>query len=1095
MKRKALALLLALVMVLSLLPAAFMPKTAVAETGPIDQAIVQGGAILHCFDWSFDEIREALPDIAAAGYAAVQTSPVQPPKDYNASWNDTSGNWWKLYQPLDFCVVGENGSWLGSKADLTALCRAAENKGIYVIVDVVANHTANITGGGYTVNGTYNVSPQVAERLQDPDGSKNLYHTSEDGTNDGSRYTMTQYHLSMPDLNTGNRVVQDMVLDFLKECVDCGVDGFRFDAAKHIELPGDDGCGSDFWPYILSGVRDYAGADNLYIYGESLSGSGSDAWVNEFITYMGLTDSQAGNTARDAVVDQNAGSLAISDYTRGNSPKDYVIWAESHDTYEDGGSTGVSSAKIIKTWGIVGARADSTALFLARPNERMGLASSDTAWKSPAVAAVNNFKQYFKGEPEYLSYDQDAKVTWIERGRQGVTAGVSIVRLEGAGAVELDAHLMSDGRYVDEITGNVFTVSNGKIRGNVGPTGVAVVYKTSSVTPPTPSEYITANPIYFVPTGWWLNDGAVFTMYLYNHDGGEAFVALEDGDGYGIYVGEVPEGQWTSVIFARRPGWSAPDDKDNWWDQTADLVPDPGTNCFTIPAGTSSGTWSVFDSEDAGYYLVGTMTGWSISPELKMTRTDASTEEYMIEVPLMRTSKPYNSQFKIVYSPDGVTDQTWFPDGMGNNYGDYTGEIPQSGVYTVYFRPDYSGNGLTWHDRCIYAERTKFFVTVNDADKNGTVTVDKDVAAAGETVTVTVTPNEGYKLDTLVYMCETGFNTGEFDITEIDGNTFEMPAENAAVKATFTAVPEPAPKPKFKSYTLELEGKIGVNFYMELPEINGVDYAESYMTFTITGQDGCTERDDFDANDYKVSKGVKRYRFSCMINAAQMADTITATFHYGKEQTVTKEYSAKKYIEKFNETMSSYNATAQAMVKALADYGHYVQLFLKEQKGWTFGKEHAEMDICYTTEYDIEAVKTAVADYGVVRENNSNGDIPKKASYTLLVESETKVRANFTPDSGYNGTFSVTLDGKEYTAVKNGDKYVVDTPGIPSYDLDKAYMIVATTDHGTSSIRISALSYVKSVLNSSTNTAAQNAMASIYYYATAAKAYKAAFSN
>ena len=71
MKRKALALLLALVMVLSLLPAAFMPKTAVAETGPIDQAIVQGGAILHCFDWSFDEIREALPDIAAAGYAAA----------------------------------------------------------------------------------------------------------------------------------------------------------------------------------------------------------------------------------------------------------------------------------------------------------------------------------------------------------------------------------------------------------------------------------------------------------------------------------------------------------------------------------------------------------------------------------------------------------------------------------------------------------------------------------------------------------------------------------------------------------------------------------------------------------------------------------------------------------------------------------------------------------------------------------------------------------------------------------------------------------------------------------------------------------------
>ena len=164
MKRKLLALMLALFLVLGMMPATFTPKTAVAEAGPIDQAIIQGGAILHCFDWSYNEIRAALPDIAAAGYIAVQTSPVQPAKDYNGSWTDTGGNWWKLYQPLDFCVADGSETWLGSKEELTALCTEAESYGIYVIVDVVANHTANITGGGYTVNGTYNVSDQVAER-------------------------------------------------------------------------------------------------------------------------------------------------------------------------------------------------------------------------------------------------------------------------------------------------------------------------------------------------------------------------------------------------------------------------------------------------------------------------------------------------------------------------------------------------------------------------------------------------------------------------------------------------------------------------------------------------------------------------------------------------------------------------------------------------------------------------------------------------------------------------------------------------------------------------------------------------------------------
>ncbi len=82
MIRKLFAVLLAVLMVLSLLPAVFAPETAVAEVETYAQETVQGGAILHCFDWSYNEIKAALPEIAAAGYTAVQTSPVQEPKDY-----------------------------------------------------------------------------------------------------------------------------------------------------------------------------------------------------------------------------------------------------------------------------------------------------------------------------------------------------------------------------------------------------------------------------------------------------------------------------------------------------------------------------------------------------------------------------------------------------------------------------------------------------------------------------------------------------------------------------------------------------------------------------------------------------------------------------------------------------------------------------------------------------------------------------------------------------------------------------------------------------------------------------------------------------
>ena len=37
---------------------------------------VADGAILQAFCWDFNTIRESMPDIAAAGFSAVQTSPI-----------------------------------------------------------------------------------------------------------------------------------------------------------------------------------------------------------------------------------------------------------------------------------------------------------------------------------------------------------------------------------------------------------------------------------------------------------------------------------------------------------------------------------------------------------------------------------------------------------------------------------------------------------------------------------------------------------------------------------------------------------------------------------------------------------------------------------------------------------------------------------------------------------------------------------------------------------------------------------------------------------------------------------------------------------
>ncbi len=79
---------------------------------------------------------------------------------------------------------------------------------------------------------------------------------------------------------------------------------------------------------------------------------------------------------------------------------------------------------------------------------------------------------------------------------------------------------------------------------------------------------------------------------------------------------------------------------------------------------------------------------------------------------------------------------------------------------------------------------TSYAITVDKAD-NGTVTSSRTRASKGFTVTLTVKPDEGYKLDTLTVI---GKNGNEIKLTD-KGNgkyTFAMPSSAVTVEASFT---------------------------------------------------------------------------------------------------------------------------------------------------------------------------------------------------------------------------------------------------------------------------------------------------------------------
>lgn len=484
-----------------------------AQTASADSTLrdkVGDGVMLHAFNWSYNTIKENLPAIAAAGYSTVQTSPVQQPKDYSTS-GDVTGQWWKLYQPISFHIAEQ--SWLGTKDDLKSLCDEADKYGIKIICDIVSNHIAN---ADETRPDT--VSNQVKKYEPDFYKKRRTYtRTYKGNASDSSVQAVVQGHVSnCPDLVTNDTAVQTYIINLLKECIDCGVDGFRFDAAKHIETEDDGEYASDYWKNITSSASSYytqKTGDDLYIYGEILNNCGADRSYSSYTKYINVTDNRTGDAVLYNVTKGKASTATNATYKSGVAASNAVLWAESHDTYEgNSGSSGysntssVSDEDVVKAWAIVASRKDSTALFFARPGTAlMGGVSTDTTYKSTVVSEINKFHNLFVGQSEKLG--SSGNIAYVARG----TSGIVLSNCKGTNAsVSISGTGLADGKYTDTVSGAEFTVANGVLTGSIGKTGVAVVYNGTT----------TPKAINSVESGSFRGDTMTLTLGLENATSG-----------------------------------------------------------------------------------------------------------------------------------------------------------------------------------------------------------------------------------------------------------------------------------------------------------------------------------------------------------------------------------------------------------------------------------------------------------------------------------------------------------------------------------------------------------------------------------------------
>jgi len=443
-------------------------------------------AILHCWSWSFNTIRENMADIAAAGYKYVQTSPAQQcvteTRGDKGGGNQLFGHgyWYYHYQPTDWKIGNYQ---LGTREDLVAMCAEAAKYGVRVIVDVLPNHTS--------VDDT-RVSDDLDAAVG---GHENLYHaagfTAIQDWNDRLQCTTGEMG-GLPDVNTENPDFQFYYMTYVNDLLACGVRGFRYDTAKHIGLPSDPkdekSPENDFWPVAtgrkaVKGLRLALPEDSLFIYGEVLQDR--NVKETEYAEYMGMTASSMGGSLRH---DLEKGDWKASDvigYSHPVDPQKLVTWVESHDTYCNGHESGhLSDTQIRLGWVFLSARTGGTPLFYSRPdgsdgpagnwwgNNVVGAKGNDN-FKHPLVVAANKFRAQMHGQPESLSFSDNGAVSVVSRGKKGA----AVINLSAEAQQVSQSTTLPTGKYKDALSGKVFKVRKGILTGQIDAQSACLLIK------------------------------------------------------------------------------------------------------------------------------------------------------------------------------------------------------------------------------------------------------------------------------------------------------------------------------------------------------------------------------------------------------------------------------------------------------------------------------------------------------------------------------------------------------------------------------------------------------------------------------------------
>ncbi len=271
------------------------------------------------------------------------------------------------YWGLDFLKVDPH---LGTQADFTAFLQAAHGRGMKVYLDVVVNHTADVIqyqGDTYAYRNkatapykdatgkvfddrdyagkanfpaldamtSFPYVPTFAtaadQTIKNPAWLNNpaYYHNRGNSTFTGESSNYGDFY-GLDDLFTEQRAVADGFVSIAKGWIDQGVDGFRLDTAKHVNM--------EFWQQYAPAIADYAkaaGKPDFFMFAEVYDGE--PAYVSTFTTQGKLP----------ATLDFGFQGAATAFAVRGTATNALRDFFAKDDYFTDADSNAYSLAKFV----------------------------------------------------------------------------------------------------------------------------------------------------------------------------------------------------------------------------------------------------------------------------------------------------------------------------------------------------------------------------------------------------------------------------------------------------------------------------------------------------------------------------------------------------------------------------------------------------------------------------------------------------------------------------------------------------------------------------------------------------------------------------